>query len=54
MTRTDLECIVGRVHPAADLRMIEYNARVHHITGVERSVGVVGAPWEFNLRDVFR
>ncbi|PWN48667.1 midasin [Violaceomyces palustris] len=35
-------------------RMIDFNARLHQETMVRHSFGRVGAPWEFNLRDLLR
>ena len=43
-------------HPHDNLlaQMIEFNCRVAHDTMVARTYGRSGAPWEFNLRDLFR
>ncbi|KJE89993.1 midasin [Capsaspora owczarzaki ATCC 30864] len=58
LTDADLEFIAMRFHeaiPSSVLKkMIEFNSRLHHETMVARSFGRLGAPWEFNLRDVFR
>lgn len=35
-------------------RMIKFNTAVHEDTMVDCKYGRLGAPWEFNLRDVFR
>lgn len=35
-------------------RMIKFNSAVHEDTMVDCKYGRLGAPWEFNLRDVFR
>ncbi|KAJ1518492.1 hypothetical protein HMI54_015680 [Coelomomyces lativittatus] len=35
-------------------QMIQFNASMHQNTMVERNFGLIGAPWEFNLRDLIR
>lgn len=34
--------------------MIKFNSRIHEETSIQRKLGMDGAPWEFNLRDVLR
>jgi midasin len=55
---TDLETIVSTLHPTISAplrkRMIEFNARLLHETMTVGRFGRRGAPWDFNLRDVFR
>ncbi|EQC37386.1 hypothetical protein SDRG_04990 [Saprolegnia diclina VS20] len=55
---TDLRVIATALYPsipANDVhKMIAFNSQVHHETMVACSFGRHGAPWEFNLRDVFR
>lgn len=54
----DLEMIVASLHPnippVMRRSMINFNAAVHRETMVKCSFGRKGAPWDFNLRDVFR
>eukprot|EP00741_Cyanophora_paradoxa_P000351 tig00000403_g342.t1 len=58
LEEADLRFICGSVYPALDAgdlaRMIEYGARLQHETGPGRAFGRLGAPWDFNLRDMFR
>ena len=54
MSADDLQQIVQGTWPCADPRLVEFNGAVHDRACVVRDVGQVGAPWEFNLRDVFR
>ncbi|RHY33814.1 hypothetical protein DYB32_001374 [Aphanomyces invadans] len=42
------------IAPSTIQKMIEFNALVHQDTMVSGTYGRQGAPWEFNLRDVFR
>jgi midasin len=55
---TDLRVIATTVFPSLSSmdihRMIDFNAAIHDAAMVQRSFGREGAPWEFNLRDVFR
>ncbi|OQR87196.1 midasin-like protein, partial [Achlya hypogyna] len=55
---TDLRVIATALYPSipaeAVHKMIAFNNDVHHATMVACSFGRHGAPWEFNLRDVFR
>jgi midasin len=54
----DLLIISKNLHPGhseAELQqMIDFNSRVHHEVAIRRSIGRLGSPWEFNLRDVMR
>ncbi|EPQ27974.1 uncharacterized protein PFL1_04301 [Pseudozyma flocculosa PF-1] len=58
LTPDDILEICTHLYPRfdpADLRkMIAFNSRLHHETMVRHSFGRVGAPWEFNLRDLLR
>lgn len=60
LTHADLLHVATRLYPRRLgeqqllARMIAFNERVAHETTVEKRWGAVGAPWEFNLRDVFR
>jgi len=55
---TDLLCISQSLYPdiEKDLieKMIKFNCRMHEDTMINYIFGRKGAPWEFNLRDVFR
>ncbi len=44
----------GRIGEECLVRMIEFNERLNREVLVERRWGGSGAPWEFNLRDMFR
>ena len=35
-------------------RMIDFNTRISYESTVRRSLGCLGSPWEFNLRDIIR
>ena len=35
-------------------KLIQFNSRIFQDTMISRSYGRLGAPWEFNLRDVLR
>lgn len=54
----DMVFICSSLHPTVDrdvlAKMIQFNCQVHEETTVKGSFGRKGAPWEFNLRDVFR
>ncbi|ORX44311.1 P-loop containing nucleoside triphosphate hydrolase protein, partial [Piromyces finnis] len=54
----DLLCISQSLYPdiGKDLieKMIKFNCRMHEDTMINYIFGRKGAPWEFNLRDVFR
>jgi len=54
----DLSFIIATLHPEIDhatrTKMIRFNMLMHHETMIANSFGRKGAPWEFNLRDVFR
>jgi len=54
----DLLCISQSLYPdiEKDLieKMIKFNCRMHEDTMINYIFGRKGAPWEFNLRDVFR
>jgi midasin (ATPase involved in ribosome maturation) len=58
LSREDVLFISKSMYPLMEedalVKMIEFNARMHYETMVKRSFGREGAPWEFNLRDVFR
>lgn len=57
LTHDDLLHVATRLYPrlVAHLpQMIAFNERIARETGVERKWASLGAPWEFNLRDVFR
>lgn len=43
-----------RVPKALLEKLIKFNSRIFQDTMISRSYGHVGAPWEFNLRDVLR
>jgi len=54
----DLLCISQSLYPDIDKalieKMIKFNCRMHEDTMINYVFGRKGAPWEFNLRDVFR
>ncbi|RHY65930.1 hypothetical protein DYB30_003550 [Aphanomyces astaci] len=58
LANEDLNIIATALYPSIDPstieKMIAFNALVHQDTMVQGSYGRQGAPWEFNLRDVFR
>ena len=59
MSDTDLLEILmamyaGRIGQECLVKMIEFNDRLCREVVVERRWGGCGAPWEFNLRDMFR
>ncbi len=59
LNRNDLMKICCHAYPNAvdedNIRkMILFNEKIHEETMVRHSFGIVGRPWEFNLRDVFR
>ncbi len=58
LTDADLRTIVKSRYPSFDERqvdgMIDFNNAVHDEVVEKREYGSEGAPWEFNLRDVFR
>ena len=58
LTPEDILQICAHLYPKFDQddlrRMIEFNARLHEETMVRHAFGRVGAPWEFNLRDLLR
>lgn len=53
----DLHYIVSslhpRLHPELSRKMINFVNQIHHQVE-SRSFGLIGGPWEFNLRDVLR
>ncbi|GAC98481.1 hypothetical protein PHSY_006075 [Pseudozyma hubeiensis SY62] len=58
LTRQDILAISSHLYPNFDTeqlrRMIQFNFDLHHEVVVKHSFGRVGAPWEFNLRDLMR
>ena len=56
LCENDLQLIVASRFPseAAVEGMLDFNSKVHRAIIEESSFGRSGAPWEFNLRDVFR
>ncbi|KAN0063854.1 AAA ATPase midasin [Thecaphora frezii] len=58
LTPDDIFQICGHLFPSFDRdslrKMIDFNARLHQETMVRHSFGRIGAPWEFNLRDLLR
>jgi midasin len=54
----DLLVVAEVLHSGIPLKilqpMVTFVERMHHLVNVERSFGQVGAPWEFNLRDLLR
>ena len=57
-TQNDLELIAQHNFPSLPepqiLQLIQFVSRMEHELVIERSFGVQGGPWEFNLRDVLR
>ena len=54
VTGHDLHQILQRTWPDAELRLVKFNGAVHRRVCIDRDLGQVGSPWEFNLGDVFR
>jgi MoxR-like ATPase len=56
LSESDLQLIVSSKFPSqiATTSMIAYNNNLHNQVVNEGKFGLTGAPWEFNLRDVFR
>ncbi|KAJ1918233.1 AAA ATPase midasin [Tieghemiomyces parasiticus] len=58
LTPVDLEAILRHAHPSVPTptlsTVLAFNQQLHEATMVRREFGQTGAPWEFNLRDVFR
>ncbi|KAJ9475426.1 Midasin [Pseudozyma hubeiensis] len=58
LTREDILAISSHLYPNFDTeqlrRMIQFNFDLHHEVVVKHSFGRIGAPWEFNLRDLMR
>ena len=58
LERDDLLYITRSLYPTIPAptlaKMVDFNQNVHEDTMVHRKYGHQGAPWEFNLRDVFR
>ncbi len=59
MTRDDLlfiasQCYAAKIDQDCLMKMIEFNDRINREVCIEKRWGNMGAPWEFNLRDLFR
>ena len=60
LTHNDLIIIASALFPQFNNQsqivsdMIEFNSLIHEDTMIKMAYGRAGAPWEFNLRDVFR
>ncbi len=59
MTRDDLlfiasQCYAIKIDQDSLIKMIEFNDRINREVCIEKRWGNMGAPWEFNLRDLFR
>ena len=60
LTHNDLIVIASSIFPQLNNQsqiisnMIQFNSLIHEDTMVKMAYGRAGAPWEFNLRDVFR
>ncbi|KAJ1840049.1 AAA ATPase midasin, partial [Coemansia sp. RSA 2708] len=56
LQRDDLQIICAELFPAHDGidAVLEFNWQMHQATMGRREFGAMGAPWEFNLRDVSR
>ena len=58
MDRDDLLFIASQMYHQIGTetlsKMIEFNARISREVCIEKQWGLVGSPWEFNLRDLFR
>ncbi|XP_072854872.2 midasin isoform X1 [Pogona vitticeps] len=58
LSAADMEYIGDTLFPAIGkdniARMVEFNNKIEHEVMIEKKWGHKGAPWEFNLRDLFR
>ena len=58
LSKEDMKIIASEVFPKAGTdmidKMVEFNERIHEASTVDNRLGLLGSPWEFNLRDVFR
>ncbi|TKY90301.1 hypothetical protein EX895_000299 [Sporisorium graminicola] len=58
LTGEDILAISSHLYPNFDVdrlrNMIRFNFELHHEVVVKHSFGRIGAPWEFNLRDLMR
>uniref|UniRef100_V5GS24 Midasin n=1 Tax=Kalmanozyma brasiliensis (strain GHG001) TaxID=1365824 RepID=V5GS24_KALBG len=58
LTGDDILAISSHLYPNFDVdrlqQMIRFNFELHHEVVVRHSFGRIGAPWEFNLRDLMR
>lgn len=58
LTDEDILAISSHLYPNFDAgqlqKMIQFNFALHHEVVVKHSFGRIGAPWEFNLRDLMR
>ncbi|KAK9461137.1 uncharacterized protein V1516DRAFT_664297 [Lipomyces oligophaga] len=58
LTPTDLKLITGQLFPTIQKEtarmLVEFVSLLDHELTVKRSFGQLGAPWEFNLRDILR
>ncbi|CDU22202.1 related to MDN1-Huge dynein-related AAA-type ATPase (midasin) [Sporisorium scitamineum] len=58
LTGEDILAISSHLYPNFDIEqlrnMIRFNFALHHEVVVKHSFGRIGAPWEFNLRDLMR
>ncbi|XP_013912735.1 PREDICTED: midasin-like, partial [Thamnophis sirtalis] len=58
LSASDMEYIGNTLFPAIDSeiieKMVEFNNKIDQEITIEKKWGHKGAPWEFNLRDLFR
>ncbi|SJX65482.1 related to MDN1-Huge dynein-related AAA-type ATPase (midasin) [Sporisorium reilianum f. sp. reilianum] len=58
LTGDDILAISSHLYPNFDIeqlrKMIQFNFALHHQVVVKHLFGRIGAPWEFNLRDLMR
>ncbi|XP_034264874.1 midasin [Pantherophis guttatus] len=58
LSASDMEYIGNTLFPAIDKeiieKMVEFNNKIDQEITIEKKWGHKGAPWEFNLRDLFR
>uniref|UniRef100_A0A670YJS7 Midasin n=1 Tax=Pseudonaja textilis TaxID=8673 RepID=A0A670YJS7_PSETE len=58
LSASDMEYIGNTLFPAIDkeiiVKMVEFNNKIEQEITIEKKWGHKGAPWEFNLRDLFR
>jgi midasin len=58
LSMIDLEVICSNLYPAVDpdmiSKMLQFNELVKENIMVRKNFGLMGSPWEFNLRDVLR